>query len=335
MGSKFLAISMAIVALASTVNHSLAAEKVTVATAGKAFFNYLPITLAEKLGAFTREGLDVQVNDFQGGPKSLEALVGRSVDIAIVTYDNVALLQTKGISLVSITLLNHSIGGVIAVRKDLAAKYKSPRDLKGLSFGVTSAGSALQRMLVSFLAKDGVTLDNVSVVGIGGGSSAVAALQSGRLDGFAHVDPVLSEVLKDGNWKILADGRTEEGMKQIYGGFIAATAVVTTLDYMNAHRQTTQKFVDAMVRTLKWMKASSVDEIMALVPPEFYGSDKAAYRNALAAQLPIFSKDGVLDDAVAERTYKSMFVDGALKAGQTVELKRTYDNSFADAANSR
>jgi len=49
--------------------------KVVLAVGGKTTLYYLPLTLADRLGYFTDEGLDVEINDFPGGAKALQALI--------------------------------------------------------------------------------------------------------------------------------------------------------------------------------------------------------------------------------------------------------------------
>lgn len=321
--------ALAILMLCAGAGRAQEPDTLMLATGGRAFFNYLPVTLAEKIGAFSEQNLKVVINDFQGGPKSIEALVGGSVDMVVATYENTVLLQTKGIQLTAITLINHSLGAAIAIQKKYAKTRKNPADMKGLTFGVTSAGSALQRILLTYVGKGGLKINDVAIIGIGGGSSAVAALQSRKVDGFAHVDPVLTEAMKTGDWEILVDTRTDEGMKLIFGGDIAATAVVTTPDYIKRKPVAAQKFVNAMVRTLKWMNTAPVDEVLAMVPPEFY-SDKESYRRALIAQTKIYSQDGIFKPEVIDRTYKSMVEEGLVSASQKVSLSDTFTNEFSE-----
>jgi NitT/TauT family transport system substrate-binding protein len=50
--------------------------KVGIAVGGKASFYYLPLTIAEQLGYFKAEGLEVEISDFAGGARALQAVVG-------------------------------------------------------------------------------------------------------------------------------------------------------------------------------------------------------------------------------------------------------------------
>jgi NitT/TauT family transport system substrate-binding protein len=319
--------------LAPATARSQEIDKINIATGGIALFNYLPVVLAERIGAFKKENLTVEVNDFQGGQRSVEALVGGSVDVAIATYENVPLLQTKGVTLVTAALINRSIGAVIAVTAKNAPNVKEPKDVKGFAFGVSSIGSATHRILNLYLAKGGLTSNDVSVHGLGGGAGALALIKSGRIDGFVHSEPVVSQALKDGTMKVLVDGRTEAGMKYLYGGYIAATIVLTRPDFIEKKPRVLQKFVNAMVTTLKWMQTATPDEITATVPPEYVGSDKSRYRDAIALQIPIFSADGILHRDELERTYNSMVQEGQLNREQKVDLDKTYDARFAAEAN--
>src|ERR1700756_5640668 len=70
--------------------------KVTIAVGGKNGLYYLPLTIAERLGYFKDEGLDVEISDFAGGAKSLEALVGGSVDVVAGAYEHTINMQVKG-----------------------------------------------------------------------------------------------------------------------------------------------------------------------------------------------------------------------------------------------
>ena len=54
-------------------------SKVVLAVGGKSALYYLSLTIAERKGFFKDAGLDVEINDFQGGSKSLQALMGLSL----------------------------------------------------------------------------------------------------------------------------------------------------------------------------------------------------------------------------------------------------------------
>ena len=75
-----LAAVLCLAARSSAAAPALEKQNVKIAVGGKTLFYYLPLTLAERLGYFKDEGLEVEIVDFAGGAKSLQALIGGSAD---------------------------------------------------------------------------------------------------------------------------------------------------------------------------------------------------------------------------------------------------------------
>src|ERR1700682_248393 len=87
---------------------------------GKVLVAYLPLTVAEQRGYFRKEGLDVEISDFQAGNKALQALVGGSADIGCGAYEHTIYMAAKGFPLKAIALQANSFGLVVAIQKDKA-----------------------------------------------------------------------------------------------------------------------------------------------------------------------------------------------------------------------
>ncbi len=209
------------------VRMAAAAESLSVAVGGANIIAYLPVTLADELGYFKEAGINVTINDVQSGTKMAEALVGGSADIGFGSYEHVLHLRPKGLDVVCIMLINHTYGAVIGLTKERAATYQSPADLKGYRMGVIAPGSALDVALQLLITKGGLTHDDVVSVGVGAGAGAIAAMKSGRLDGISHADPVISRLIQDGDIVPIVDTRTEAGIKYLYNGLFAGSAVLS------------------------------------------------------------------------------------------------------------
>ncbi|HZP67434.1 MAG TPA: ABC transporter substrate-binding protein, partial [Rudaea sp.] len=82
MRRTFALIAVAVAALIVFASPSMAQApektKITIGVGGKTLFYYLPLTIAERQGYFKAEGLDVEILDFPGGAKALQALLGGS-----------------------------------------------------------------------------------------------------------------------------------------------------------------------------------------------------------------------------------------------------------------
>src|SRR5262245_40250418 len=102
--------SFALLAAAAVAAPALRAQgrpeksRIAMAVGGKAAFYYLPLTISEQLGYFKAEGLDVEISDFAGGSKALQALVGGSADVCSGAYEHTINLQAKNQYLQSIVL---------------------------------------------------------------------------------------------------------------------------------------------------------------------------------------------------------------------------------------
>ena len=66
---------VALAAPALAFAEALEKPKLTLAVGGKNLLYYLPLTIAESLGYFKSEGLDVTIVDFAGGSQALRAVV--------------------------------------------------------------------------------------------------------------------------------------------------------------------------------------------------------------------------------------------------------------------
>src|SRR5437762_5493641 len=140
--------------------------KVSIAVGGKAAFYYLPLTIAEQLGYFKDEGLDVEISDFEGGSKALQAVVGGSADVVSGAWENTIDQQPKGLQLQGFVLQGRYPMICVALAKAKAATYKSPKDLKGLKIGVSAPGSSTNRMVMHLLAKEGLKGDVVTILDV-------------------------------------------------------------------------------------------------------------------------------------------------------------------------
>src|SRR6476659_3979482 len=173
---------------------------------------YLAVNIAEHKGYFKEQGLTVEFTDFGGGGSdSLKALVSGSVDFIAGAYEHTLYLQARGQTITSVALQNNSFGVVIALSKERAAAYKSPKDLVGLKIGVTAPGSSSALALSLLLSKDNLSTDQVAIVGVGAGNSALAMMKSGRLDGESNFDPVITRIVLDGDLVPVVDTRTKAG----------------------------------------------------------------------------------------------------------------------------
>src|SRR5258707_15565469 len=82
------ALCMAVAIAAGAWAQAPEKRTITIAVGGKVLFYYLPLTVAERKGYFKDEGLEVEIPDFAGGAKAVQALVGGSADMVSGAYEH-------------------------------------------------------------------------------------------------------------------------------------------------------------------------------------------------------------------------------------------------------
>ncbi len=302
---------------------ALEKPKITLAVGGKSLFYYLPLTIAERKGYFKDEGLSVEIVDFPGGARALQAMVGGSADVVSGAYEHTINMQAKGINIVAI---------VLGVHKNKVAQYQSPKDLKGWKIGVTAPGSSTNMMISNLLAKDGLKPDAVAIIGVGATAGAVAALRKGEIDAISNLDPVIARLEAGGDIVAVVDTRTAKGMKEVYGGAYHAGCIYAPADWIRKNPNTAQAVVNAMVRAVLWLQKARPDEVIATVPPEYYGDDPTLYKVALLKNMEGYSPDGLFTAQGAQNVFKVLNSFEPTVQAAKIDLAKTYDNSFAQKA---
>src|SRR5438105_11196476 len=127
----FAAIVAAGVGAASAWTQAPEKKKITIAVGGKNLFYYLPLTVAERKGYFKDEGLEVEIADFAGGARALQAMVGGSADMVSGAYEHTINMAAKKQPIKAVVLQMKFSAMALAMSKERAAKFKGAKDMKG------------------------------------------------------------------------------------------------------------------------------------------------------------------------------------------------------------
>src|SRR6476620_3818389 len=187
---------------------ALEKQKVSIAVGGKNLFYYLPLTIAEQQGYCKDEGLQVEISDFAGGAKALQALVGGSADVVSGAYEHTINMQAKNQVITAFVLQGRAPQIVFGVSNKTMPNYKSIADLKGKKIGVTAPGSSTNMVANFVLAKGGLKPSDVSFIGVGTSAGALSAMRSGQIDAMSNLDPVITMLQQKNEIKVIADTRT-------------------------------------------------------------------------------------------------------------------------------
>ena len=332
-----LALGAVVFALTAPGQAQAALEKtqVHIAVGGKSAFYYLPLTIAEQLGYFKAEGLDVTISDFAGGSTALRAVVGGSADVVSGAYEHTISLQGKKQFFQAFVLQGRLPQISMGVATAKAASYRSPKDLKGMKIGVSAPGSSTNNLVNQMLGKEGLRPTDVSIVGVGTGAGAIAAIKSGQIDAISNTDPVMTKLEQDGAVKIIADTRTFKGTNAIWGAPLPAGCLYAPIEFVKKNPNTVQALTNAIVRADKWLETATPQDILKTVPEAYLLGDKALYLFAYGKIKEALSLDGSISDAGAKATLKALAAfDPQIKPAE-IKLDQTYTNEFVKKANAK
>lgn len=318
-----------------TLAQGIEKTKVSIAVGGKNLFYYLPLTVAEQLGYFKQEGLDLTIVDFAGGSRALQAVVGGSADIVSGAFEHTVNMQFKGQPMRAFVLQGLAPQIVLGINPKTMPNFKSVADLKGKKIGVTAPGSSTNVLANFVLAKAGLKPSDVSFVGVGASNGAVAAMRSGQIDAISNLDPVISLLQRSGDLKIVTDTRIVSEAEQVFGGPMPAGCLYCPQPFLDKNPNTAQAITNAMVRASKWIQQAGPGDIIRLVPEAYLLGDRAVYIDGFLAAQKALSPDGRFPLKGPDTAFRALAsVDAKLGAAK-LDLNAVYTNNFVQKANAK
>jgi NitT/TauT family transport system substrate-binding protein len=294
---------------------------------------YLPFMLAQRLGYYQQQGLNVTLQDEGAGVDATTNMVAGKVDGVGGFYDHTIAMQGLGQSMESVVSMLTTPGEVELCRNDLKDKIKSPADWSGKNLGITDIGSSTD-FLTQFLAqKNGVNPASIHRIGVQSGSTLIGAMQHGNVDCAMTTEPTVSTLLATGSAYILLDMRTAAGTAQQLGGEYPATSLYMSTKFVNEHADIVQKLVNAYVATLKWIQGHNGTQLADIMPADYYaGPGKAAYAKAFDNEKGIYNPTGIMPPSGPPTDLKVLQAFNPDVKGKAIDLTKTYTDKFVQAA---
>ena len=326
-------IAATLLALMLMSDFAAAQTRITVAVGGGACLCYLPTVLAKQLGEFDKAGLAVELVDLKGGSDALRAVLGGSADVVSGYFDHCVNLAAKKQALQAFVVYDRYPGLVLVVSPSHNGEIKSIKDLAGKKVGVSAPGSSTDFFLKYLLKKNGLDPASVSVIGVGLGATAVAAMEQGQIDAAVMLDPSVT-VLQGSHpdLRILSDTRTQKDTLAVFGGEYPGGALYSTTAWVAAHEKEVQALTDAILNTLAWIHSHTPEEVMAKMPAEMVGKNRELYLAALKNTIPMYSENGKMDPKGAEAVLAVFSESSPDVAKANIDVTRTYTNKFVDQA---
>ncbi len=333
MSMLFRRLAATLAALVLSSGLALAQSKVTLAVGGGSCLCYLPTMLAQALGEFEKAGVNVEIVDFKGGSESLKAVIGGSADVVSGYFDHCVNLAAKGQHLQSFVVYDRFPGFALVVSPKHSGEISAIKDLAGKKVGVSAPGSSTDFFLKYMLSKNGVDPNSVSVIGVGLGATAVAAMEQGTIDAAIMLDPAITVLQgQDKQLKILSDTRSQTDTLSVFGGEYPGGALYTKAEWIATHEKEVQGMTNAIIATLKWIHSHTPEQIADKMPENLVGKDKSLYTAALRNTLPMYSETGRMDPKGAAAVLAVFSQSSPDVAKANIDLSKTYTNKYVEAA---
>ncbi|MEC3977617.1 ABC transporter substrate-binding protein [Amycolatopsis sp. H20-H5] len=211
---------------------------------------HAPALLGVKKDFFSKElgstKLTTQV--FNAGPEEVNALLGRSLDIAYIGSGPAINAFTKSKGAIQLVSGAVSGGAQLVVKPDIT----SPEQLKGKTLATPQLANTQDVALKKYLAGAKLT-DQVKITNLDN-PKTLDAFKKGDVDGGWLPEPWASRLVNDAGAKVLVDEKTLWP-----GGRFPSTVVIVRSEFLQQHPDTVRAVLKGELAANEWAKANPAD----------------------------------------------------------------------------
>jgi NitT/TauT family transport system substrate-binding protein len=229
------------------------AQTTSVRIAFNGFGGAGPLYLGEDAGIFKKQGLNLEMIFIPGGSLSLQALIGKSLDLLMTGGPPVvnAYLQGAKIKIIGgvINLLPYTfvtIGGI-----------RNPEQLKGKKIGISRFGSNTDYVVRLALNQFALSTSDVQIIQVGGSQARLVAMKSGAIQATV-LSPEEALVAQKMGYGVLLDF-IEKGIEFPHVNFVARD------DYLESQGQIARTFMRAYVESVRYYKTHRTEAVNKIV----------------------------------------------------------------------
>lgn len=255
---------------------------------------YAPQYVAQEMGFFEEEGLDVTVSVGNGADKSMTALLSDSADIALLGTEAGIYVYNEGKTdhPKAFAQLTQRAGNFLISRKE-EPDFKWA-DLKGRSVIGGRLGGMPELVLEYVIRENGMQKGkDVEIINNIDFSSTAGAFTGNVGDYTVEFEPVATTLEQNGTGHIVASLGAASG-------YVPYTVYMASEEYLADHPDVIEAFTRAIYRGQQWVDSHTSSEIAEVILPQFSESDKKTLTTIIERYKsqdtwktdPLFSEEG-------------------------------------------
>jgi NitT/TauT family transport system substrate-binding protein len=307
-------------------------SRVILAVGGKTSLQYLPLAIADRLGYFAAEGLDIEMLDLGNAARTQQALLEGAADVACAGFDGLLENYASRQQPQAFCLLARAPQIAFGVSMRSMPAYRRVNDLKGRKIGVAGAGSAAELVAAMVMSGAGLRLQDVHMVETGGIGAALQAVRAGQVDAMVHTEPVMTMLEQKGDVRIISDARSLKGAQDIFGGVMPSTCLFAPAAYLRTHPNTAQAVANAVVHALKWLQTAGPSDLIKALPETYLLGDRGLYLAAFGKLRESISLDGLVPEDGLKTALRALHRRDGNFQPDKIDAERVYTNVFARKA---
>lgn len=284
-----------------------------------------PVHVANELGYFKEEGLDVELITLKTDTPTAPVLAGEA-DFGLFGPEMILRLNEQGQGVKLLLSTTHKYPYSLLSSSDITEVSQ----LKGKSVNGADSGSSPRQFVRAAIANAGLDPDNDVTYTNLPNSGLIAAIEKGDIKA-TYASPEARQKLLDNGANLLEDIYDKEVHKAILGSDKYEMYITFTTDkFIKENPEVVQKYVNAIYKAILWTNNHSSKEIADVLKPSFKELENLESVVKEIKDNDIFSTDGSFSDDGYKAINK--IAKEAKITHDFVPREKTIDDSFLKKA---
>jgi ABC-type nitrate/sulfonate/bicarbonate transport system substrate-binding protein len=308
-------LATAVGAIALVGSGAWAQTKIRLGKAQAQNFAFVAADVGLAAGIFQRHGIDLEIANFGGDARLVQAMSADAIDVAFGGGPTMA-FEVKGAPMLAIAALAdrpHTI--MLVVAKD--GPVRTEDDLKGRAVSVSTTGSLTYWLAQELSRSHGWGVDGIKIVPLGTTTAQAAALKTRQVDGVVTETSTVLRLVEEGTGRILV--RFGERIPEFHVHVVFARKTI-----IDRNPEALRNFVKALLESVQYMRDHKDQTIdIAMRVAEVSKSVATANYDEL---LPIFNPTGRFNTKALDVLARSFVEMGSL--AERPDMGKLYTEAF-------